>query len=108
MSATLLILVGSILYGVNTIITTILPMVLSDRQEVSTVAGLIDFAFNVGASLAGVGVGTIVDKFSWSAMFNVLSIGALLTSFFLILFAFWINRLSGKSIIDLKQRRGSV
>jgi hypothetical protein len=29
---------------VDTIITTTLPMVLSDRQEISTVAGLIDFA----------------------------------------------------------------
>jgi len=104
MSATLLVLVGSILYGVNTIITTILPMVLSDRQEVSTVAGLIDFAFNIGASLAGVGVGTIVDKFSWSAMFIVLSVGAILTSFFLALFAFWINRSRGVRIINLKQR----
>lgn len=103
MSATLLVFVGSILYGVNTIITTILPMVLSDRQEVSTVAGLIDFAFNIGASLAGVLVGTIVDKFSWSAVFIVLTIGAILTSFFLVIFAFWINRLSGKSIINLKQ-----
>ncbi len=105
MSAVLLVLVGSILYGVNTIITTILPMVLSDRQEISTVAGVIDFAFNIGASLAGVGVGTVVDKFSWSTMFIVLSIVAILTSFFLPLFAFWINRLSGESII---KRRGSV
>ncbi len=103
MSATLLVLVGSILYGVNTIITTILPMVLSERQEVSTVAGLIDFAFNIGASLSGVLVGMIVDKFSWSAVFIVLTIGAILTSFLLVIFAFWINRLSGKSIINLKQ-----
>jgi len=104
MSAALLVLVGSILFGVNSIITTILPMVLSDRQEVSTVAGLIDFAFNIGASLAGVGVGTIVDKFSWSTVFIVLSLGAILTSFFLVLFAFWTNKLSGESIINLKQR----
>lgn len=104
MSAALLVLVGSILYGVNTIITTILPMVLSDRQEVATVAGLIDFAFNIGASLAGVGVGAIVDKFSWTAMFNTLSIGAVLTSFFLVLFAFWTNKLNGKRFKILKQR----
>ena len=104
MSAALLVLVGSILYGVNTIITTILPMILSDRQEVSTVAGLIDFAFNIGASLAGVGIGTIMDKFSWSAMFNVLGFSAISTSLFLVLFAFWINRLSGKKIMNLKQR----
>ena len=106
MSAALLVLVGSILYGVNTIITTILPMVLSDRHEVSTVAGLIDFAFNIGASLAGVGIGTIVDRFSWSTMFNVLSIGAVLTSLFLVLFAFWTNRSSSEESII--KRRGYV
>jgi len=102
-SATLLILVGCILYGVNTIITTILPMVLSDSHEVSTVAGIIDFAFNIGASLSGVLVGAIVDKFSWSAVFFVLATGAILTSFFLATFAFWMNRLRGEDIIALKQ-----
>lgn len=96
MSATLLVLVGSILYGANTIITAILPMVLSDHQEVSTVAGLIDFALNIGASLAGIGVGAIVDKLSWSAMFNILSIGGIITSAFLALFAFWIKRFNSK------------
>ena len=103
MSATLLILVGSILYGVNTIITTILPMVLSERQEVSTVAGLIDFAFNIGASLGGILVGAIIDRFSWSAVFIVLTVGAILTSVLLVSFAFWTNRLSGKSILSLEQ-----
>lgn len=105
-SAILLVLVGSILYGVNTIITTILPMVLSDRREVSTVAGLIDFAFNIGASLAGVGVGTIVDKLSWSAMFTALSVGAISTSAFLALFAFWINRFSDRGNMSIKQNQG--
>ena len=103
MSAALLVLVGCILYGVNTIITTILPMVLSERQEVSTVAGLIDFAFNIGASLGGILIGTIIDKFSWSAVFFVLTIGAILTSVFLVGFGFWTNRLSGKSILSLEQ-----
>lgn len=103
MSSTLLVLVGCILYGVNTIITTILPMVLSERQEVSTVAGLIDFAFNIGASLGGILIGTIIDRFSWSAVFFVLTIGAILTSVFLVGFGFWTNRLSGKSILSLEQ-----
>ena len=43
-------------------------MVLSDRQEISTVAGLIDFAFNIGASLAGVLIGAIVDTLSWQIL----------------------------------------
>ena len=94
-STILLVLVGSILYGVDTIITTILPMVLSDRREVSTVAGLIDFAFNIGASLAGIVIGTIVDRFSWSAVFIALTITAGLTAFFLAIFAWWLKRIEG-------------
>ncbi len=94
-STILLVLVGSILYGVDTIITTILPMVLSDRQEVSTVAGLIDFAFNIGASLAGVLIGFVVDTYSWSAVFITLAIAAGMTSFFLAVFAWWLARVKG-------------
>lgn len=103
LSVTLLILVGSILYGVNTIITTILPMVFSERQGVSTAAGLIDFAFNVGAGLGGFLVGAVIDRFSWSAVFMVLGAGAILTSVLLVGFAFWTNKLSGKSLLSLKQ-----
>ena len=70
-------------------------MVLSNRREVSTVAGLIDFAFNIGASLAGIVIGTIVDRFSWSAVFIALTITAGLTAFFLAIFAWWLKRIEG-------------
>jgi sugar phosphate permease len=92
-STILLVLVGCILYGVDTIITTILPMVLSDRREVSTVAGLIDFAFNIGASLAGIVIGTIVDRYSWPTVFVTLAITAGLTALFLSIFAWWLKRI---------------
>lgn len=94
-STLLLVLVGSILYGVDTIITTILPMVLGNRQEVSTVAGIIDFAFNIGASLAGVLIGFVVDTYSWSAVFLTLAIAAGITGFFLAVFAWWLARVNG-------------
>jgi len=91
-STVLLVLVGCILYGVDTIITTILPMVLGNRREVSTVAGLIDFAFNIGASLAGVLIGFVVDTYSWSAVFLTLAIAAGMTGIFLGVFAWWLAR----------------
>ena len=59
--------------------------------------------FNIGASLGGFLVGAIIDRFSWSAVFIVLAIGAILTSVLLVSFAFWINKLSGKSILSLEQ-----
>ena len=79
-------------------------MILSDRKEVSTEVGVIDFAFNVGASLAGAGVGAIVDKFSWSTVFTVLGAGAILTSFFVVLFVLWTNRFSDKNGASSEQR----
>jgi OPA family glycerol-3-phosphate transporter-like MFS transporter len=94
-STLLMVLVGSILYGVDTIITTILPMVLGSRREVSTVAGLIDFAFNIGASLAGVLIGFVVDTYSWSAVFVTLAMAAGMTGFFLAVFAWWLARTKG-------------
>lgn len=101
-SVMLLILIGSALYGVDTIITTILPSALSDRHEISTVAGLIDFAFNIGASLAGVLIGSIVDTKSWLVVFIVLAVSAFLTSFFLTVFAWWRNYLGRQLAVDSK------
>jgi len=71
-------------------------MVLSSSKETSTVAGLIDFAFNIGASFAGIIVGIIIDKFSWSAVFLALAICAVATSILLMVFFLWLNRFKGR------------
>ncbi len=71
-------------------------MVLSSSKETSTVAGLIDFAFNIGASFAGIIVGIIIDTFSWSAVFLALAICAVATSILLMVFFLWLNRFKGR------------
>jgi len=91
-SAVVLSLVGSVLYGADTIITTILPMVLSEQKETASVAGLIDFTFNIGASLAGAVVGGIVDRYSWPQVFYTLAVAAILTSLSFVIFAWWQRR----------------
>lgn len=91
-SAIVLALVGGVLYGADTIITTILPMVMSGQKETASVAGLIDFTFNIGASLAGAIIGGIVDRYSWSLVFYTLAAGAILTSLSFIVFAWWRRR----------------
>jgi OPA family glycerol-3-phosphate transporter-like MFS transporter len=88
----ILILCGAILYGAATIITTIIPMLMSRKHETSTIAGFIDFAFNVGAGLAGVVVGTVIDRYSWDAVFFVLAASAVFTGLFLAAFIKWEKR----------------
>ncbi|MCE5242119.1 MAG: MFS transporter [Syntrophobacteraceae bacterium] len=88
----LLILSGSILYGASTIITAIMPMLLSRNNETSTIAGFVDFAFNVGAGLAGVGIGALLDRYSWTAFFYALAGVGALTALLLLSFFFWEKR----------------
>jgi len=88
----ILISCGAILYGAATIITTIIPMLMSRKHETSTIAGFIDFAFNVGAGLAGVVVGTVIDRYSWDAVFFVLAASAVFTGLFLAAFIKWEKR----------------
>ena len=91
-SLIILMLSGSILYGAATIITTIMPMLLSRKHETSTIAGFIDFAFNVGAGLAGVVIGTLLDRYSWTVVFFVLAGSGVVTSCLLIVFSAWEKR----------------
>ncbi len=81
-----------IIYGAATIITTIIPMLMSRKHETSTIAGFIDFAFNVGAGMAGVVIGTVLDQYSWTVVFFVLAGGGALTGFFLFVFSSWDKR----------------
>lgn len=79
-SAALLALIGAAVYGVTSLLLSTLPMVLSSRSETASVAAIVDFAFNLGASLGGVTVGLIVDRLGWGAVFVALAISALLAS----------------------------
>lgn len=88
-SLVILILCGGILYGAATIITTIVPMLMSRKHETSTIAGFIDFAFNVGAGMAGVVIGTVLDRYSWAVVFFALAGGGVLTGCFLFAFLKW-------------------
>lgn len=94
----ILILCGAILYGAATIITTIIPMLMSRKHETGTIAGFIDFAFNVGAGAAGVVIGTVIDRYSWDAVFFVLAASAVLTGVFLSVFAKWEKKTEGSAL----------
>ena len=56
---------------------------LSERQEASGIAGLMDFSFNIGAGLSGGIVGAILDTRSWDLVFFALAGALLVTAVFM-------------------------
>lgn len=56
---------AALMYGSNTILLTIIPLNFAKYNKVSGVAGFLDFCSYIGAALAGVLAGFIVDKYGW-------------------------------------------
>lgn len=54
------------MYGANTILLTIIPLGFEKYNRVSAVAGFLDFNSYIGAALAGVLTGIVIDKFGWN------------------------------------------
>ena len=75
-------LIGSIVYGASSLVLSTMPLTLGKREEASSTAGLIGFAFNLGAGLSGAVIGTILDTYSWNAVFVTLAGAALAGAFF--------------------------
>ncbi|MCE5333185.1 MAG: MFS transporter [Desulfobacteraceae bacterium] len=108
-SLVIVMLIGAILYGATTIITTVMPMLLSQKHETSTIAGFIDFAFNVGAGLAGVVIGAILDRHSWTVAFFVLAGGGAFTACLLVTFSAWERRLErARSMAGIRALAGKT
>jgi sugar phosphate permease len=84
-SAALLALIGAAAYGASSLLLSTLPLLLSARHETAGVAAVVDFAFNLGASLGGAAVGLLVDRLGWGAVFVALALSALLAATALLL-----------------------
>lgn len=78
-----LILIGGVTYGASSLLLTAMPLILATREETSGTAGLVDFAFNMGAGLSGAIVGAILDVRSWDLVFSVLAGASLISALFL-------------------------
>lgn len=84
-SSLALMVIGGVVYGASSLLLATMPLVLGEREEASGTAGLVDFAFNIGAGLSGGAVGAILDAQSWTAVFLALAGAALLAAVFVLL-----------------------
>ncbi len=81
-SSIALMLIGVLVYGASSLILTTMPLILGGRHGASGIAGLIDFSFNVGAGISGLGIGAILDNQTWTAVFLLLAASAFLATLF--------------------------
>lgn len=56
-------------YGINPMLTTLIPMEYTQAGRVGLVAGIIDCFIYLGSSLAGIATGAMSDSMGWSAVF---------------------------------------
>lgn len=63
-------------YGLNPMLTSMVPMEYAPVGHVALVAGIVDCAIYLGSSLAGVGIGAVSDASGWSAVFVLWSVTA--------------------------------
>lgn len=56
-------------YGINPMLTTLIPMEYDKAGRVGLVAGLIDCFIYLGSSLAGIATGALQDAMGWNAVF---------------------------------------
>ncbi len=56
-------------YGINPMLTTLIPMEYDRAGRVGMVAGVVDCFIYLGSSLAGIATGALSDAMGWSAVF---------------------------------------
>ncbi len=61
--------VSAMTYGLNPLLTTIMPMQYASLNRVALAAGLMDAMIYVGSSFSGSFAGFLSDQFGWSAVF---------------------------------------
>ena len=64
-----LVATSAMTYGLNPLLTTILPMQFSPFNRVALAAGLMDAMIYVGSSFSGSFAGFLSDQFGWAAVF---------------------------------------
>ena len=64
-----LVAVSAMTYGLNPLLTTIMPMLYRSLNRVAFAAGLIDAMIYVGSSFSGSFAGYLSDRFGWTAVF---------------------------------------
>ena len=78
LSLIVLAIIGFTTFGPHMLMVTALPMDLGTKEMASSAAGFIDGWGYIGAALAGVGTGYLLDQFSWNAAFYFWIFGAVI------------------------------
>jgi OPA family glycerol-3-phosphate transporter-like MFS transporter len=60
---------SAFMFGINPLMTTVIPLNYSYCDKVSSIAGFIDFSIYLGSGLAGILTGFIVDMLGWDNVF---------------------------------------
>lgn len=68
-SVLFLVLIGALAYGATSVLLTTIPLVAGGAREASSIAGLLDLTFNIGAGLSGGIIGAILDTGGWNMVF---------------------------------------
>jgi sugar phosphate permease len=72
--------VGLFLLGPYSLLAGALALDVSEKRGAATAAGIIDGAGYLGASLAGIVLGSVADRWGWPAAFDVVAAAALVAT----------------------------
>jgi len=72
--------VGLFLLGPYSLLAGALALDVSAKRGAATAAGIIDGAGYLGASLAGIVLGSVADRWGWSSAFDIVAVAALLAT----------------------------
>ncbi|MBR6186177.1 MAG: MFS transporter [Clostridia bacterium] len=64
-----LVLISAMTYGLNPLLTTLMPMLYCHMNRVALAAGLLDAMIYAGSAFSGFFAGYLCDRFGWSAVF---------------------------------------
>lgn len=65
----LLVLISAMCYGLNPLLTTLMPMMYQALNRVALAAGILDAVIYVGSAFSGFFAGFLSDRFGWEAVF---------------------------------------
>ena len=65
----ILVLISAMCYGLNPLLTTLMPMLYCHLNRVALAAGILDAMIYVGSAFSGVFAGFLSDRFGWEAVF---------------------------------------
>ncbi len=78
-------IVGFMVFGAHATMVTTVPMDYGTRKAAASTAGFIDSFGYIGASIAGVGTGWLVDNYGWNSAFYLWAGGAFIASILMLL-----------------------